>query len=125
MSDILKIESNVQILNTTEDKYKYIVNNQLLLNPLTHYNGKKTLLIDSGNTLVGTDCNMVILSSVNSIPFSLILNDSENILTNLYCWYYCGDNINFEIYNESVDTDCEVNFVIGVVELLGNSYIYT
>lgn len=125
MSDILKIESNVQILNTTEDKYKYIVNNQLLLNPITHYNGMKTLQINAENTLVGNDCNTVMLCSVNSVPFSLILNESENILTNLYCWFYCGDSINFEIYNESVDTECQVNFVIGVTAILGNSYIYT
>lgn len=125
--ETIKFNSNVSILN--EELLipaRKICDILTLLKPDTYFNGKRTLEKNIGNTLDGVNCNTVFVCSANNIPFSININDSEFVLTNLYIYTYCGlDNISFEVYNDSETDDAEVNFFIGVTELLDNSYVYS
>ena len=127
MTDIIKIVSNVSVLNENlASPIVKLLDQVSLLQPSTYYNGKKTLLVDSANSLIGDDCNTVVLYSINGHPFSISINESSEIMTNLYIYSFCSDdNFSFEAYNESVENEAEIMFFIGSTSVLDSSYVYS
>ncbi len=140
MTDLLSINIITTLLKQNNPT-QTLLNELLVLLPTNYIVGSKTLSsiteeLPSGSTLeevfdiysekidnYNIGCNTIILFSEK--PFSLRINSTNEILTNIYHFSYSGDNIEIHVCNTSLEEDLTINYIMGNSQILGSDYVYT